>query len=548
MNNQTNRRGGHRAVRVHFRVLGLLLLGVASVSGQTVFNALVSGQGGPVHGLFEMQNGTVTPINTGLVTNHFPALSRDGRFITIAAPDPAQPNQVATDLFIYDRVEGTRRTLVNYTAAQQPDGSFVTPHAQFSALSPSNQLFVLNTLQMVTTNQSGSNSVPMLTVHQTSDGMQLAIAEIGQGNALDFFRAEYVGIAWAPDGSYFATPAYVPVMTQTGQVHSSVGIVQFGFNQQTNQWQRVGQLTQPSIFDSSIPAVIQTHILPAISPNGQRLAFFEITWPDALLQGAATARLLAINTDGSNPMVLANFNPGFYPLGVTWSTDGSEVIYSIAPQTQVPGAGFSPSGEPQGAVIRSVSSINPVTINQVPGIDAGFFPSNPMVAGSGGNGGGDAEPGVAFFGDDLFVFGGSEPGTDQWYFSFTFKSLYHFSGDNWYYFEEFDAMLWIAVDSGSLADGFWAYAIFPNGHSTWIYLGRDGNFGDLRDSNGDGTHDLDDSEAGSQPLKGYMVLEDPMPGDPSGSSWYYFEQFPNGNYIINLSLSDATSEDWHKLR
>jgi len=359
---------------------------IPTIRADTVFNALVNTPNGPAHGLFQMSNGTVTTVNTNLPTNQFPSLSHDGRFITIASPDPAQPFQPATDLFIFDRANGVRSRIVNYTAETQPDGSIVTPHAQFSALSPSNQLIALNTLLMVTTNQAGSSSFATLTVHRASDGFQLSIAEMGIGNQLDFFRAEFVGISWAPNGSVFATPAYVNTPTLMGNLQASVGIVLFGFDPGTGQWQRVGQITQPRIFDNVLPAVIETHILPRFSPNGQRLAFFEITWFDALLQNPASARLIAINTDGSNPQVLATFNPGFYPLGLAWSTDGSDVIYSIAPQTQT-GGGFAPFGEPSGAVIRKVNSTNPVAIESLPGINSGFFPNSPMITRNGGDGG-----------------------------------------------------------------------------------------------------------------------------------------------------------------
>ncbi len=367
--------------------LCLLWGGASVVAADTVFNALTSGPNGPVHGLFQMQNGTVTAVNTGLTNNFFPSLSRDGRFITIAANDPARPFQAATSLFLFDRVTGNRSLVVSHSAQQQPDGSFVTPHAQFSALSPNNQLIALHTMLMVTTNLPSSDSFPMLTVNRASDGFQLSLAEMGQGRTLDYFRSEYVGISWSPDGSVFATPAYVQTPTQMGGLQVTVGIVLFGFNSGTGQWQRVGQATQPRIFDSTIPQVVETHILPAISPNGQRLAFFEITWPDALLQNPASARLLAVNLAGSAPQVLATFNPGFFPMGLAWSSDGSEVIYSIAPQTQVPGAGFSPAGEPGGAVIRKVNSTNPVAIEMLPGIDAGFFPNSPRVPTTPGNGG-----------------------------------------------------------------------------------------------------------------------------------------------------------------
>lgn len=355
-----------------------LLLLALPLAGQTVFNAPVSVPGGFTNGLFQMQNGNVTPVDTGLATNDFPSLSRDGRFITMAAPNPAQPAQAATDLFIYDRVTGLRRTLVDHSAETLQDGSIVRPEATYSALSPNNQLVVLTTMMNVTTNVQGTSSTPMLTVNRSSDGFQLATAAIGLGDSIDFFRSEFKGISWAPDGSVFAVPHYVNTPTPMGDLRPAVGIVVFAHNPMTTQWDIVGQITQPRIFDNVIPNVVESHVFPAISPNGQRLAYFELTWPDPLLAGPVSARLLAVNIDGSNPLVLVNFNPGFYPMGVTWSADGSQVIYSVAPQLQVPGQ-FFPAGDPAGAAIRAVSSTNPVAIFTVPGIDSGSYPHNPSI-------------------------------------------------------------------------------------------------------------------------------------------------------------------------
>jgi hypothetical protein len=86
----------------------------APVAAQTVFSAVVFNQGQPVNGLFRAENGVVTAIPTGLPTNNFSALSPDGRFITMASRNPLQPNNLATDLFIFDRLTKQRRTLIDY--------------------------------------------------------------------------------------------------------------------------------------------------------------------------------------------------------------------------------------------------------------------------------------------------------------------------------------------------------------------------------------------------------------------------------------------------
>ncbi|MCC5840114.1 MAG: hypothetical protein JJT96_08320 [Opitutales bacterium] len=63
-------------------------------------------------------------------------------------------------------------------------------------------------------------------------------------------------------------------------------------------------------------------------------------------------------------------------MGLAWTMDGGEVIYSVAPQLAVPGQ-FFPAGDPQGAAIRKVNSTNPAAVLEVPGVDAGSFPGVP---------------------------------------------------------------------------------------------------------------------------------------------------------------------------
>lgn len=155
------------------------------------------------------------------------------------------------------------------------------------------------------------------------------------------------------------------------------------------------------------------------------------------------------------------------------------------------------------------------------------------------------EPGpLAVFGNDLHSLSGAGPDTSQWYFSFTFKDLFHFADGNWFYALQFNSYMWVDAENGALATGFWAYHVFPS-HSTWVYTQRNGLFSDLRDSTGDGINDLADEAAGDQPMSGYMYLESPFPGDPEGPAWYYFEQFPDGNWIVQV---DNPNAEWHLLK
>ena len=102
-----------------------------------------------------------------------------------------------------------------------------------------------------------------------------------------------------------------------------------------------------------------------------------MTWPDALLQGPVQARLMVQNLNGTGLQQLVLFNSGLYPLGLTWSTDGTQLIFSIANQAQQSG-GYSPSGVAQTAVVRAISAAGGTPV-AVPGIDAGFFPGQPSI-------------------------------------------------------------------------------------------------------------------------------------------------------------------------
>ncbi len=181
----------------------------------------------------------------------------------------------------------------------------------------------------------------------------------------------------------------------------------------------------------------------------------------------------------------------------------------------------------------------------ISGISYGFV--NLSSAGEAYKNSNPQDPVIVFFGTDLFTYPGQTPGTSQWYFSFTFKNIYRFAGGNWFFFQEFNAYLWVDINSGSLANGFWAYMIAP-GHTSWIFLGRNGNFYDLRDSNKDGINNLPDSEAGAQPMSGYIFMNTPFASDPQGSAWYYFAQFPDANWMLNLKIPNPGPGDWHLVK
>ena len=354
-------------------VLGLVL--TAAASGQLVFSAPT---GGGASGLFQQSAGSVSPISSGLADNGFPSISRDGRLVIVSGPDPAQPSQPSTDLWLIDRVARSVVKLVNHSSPNLPDGSIATVNPHHSALSL-DHLTVVVTDQILITSASGNSVTPQLNIYRVSDGFPLDLVEMGRGDFSDLFRSEFVGISWKPDGSGFATPAYATFPTQSGSVRDLVGIILYSYDPFSGTAARQAVLSQPRSYDLMMNLPSETHILPVFSPNGSRLAYFEIFWPNPLLTQPATATLMTANANGSSVVRLLTFTAGLFPLGLTWSADGSRLIFSIANQVNAGGT-FVAQGDRSTGRIRSIDSITGGTPTMLPGVDSGYYPNYPAFS------------------------------------------------------------------------------------------------------------------------------------------------------------------------
>lgn len=359
--------------RVLLQIALIHCLGGGVCLGQLLYSAPA---GGGASSLIQQSAGASTVISTGLSDNVFPSISRDGRLVVVSGPDPLQPAQASTDLWLIDRVVQTRTRIVNHTSTNLPGGAVVTVNPQWSGLAPGNAAVVV-TDQIVVTGP-GAGVTPQLNIYRVSDGFPLSLVEIGQGNALDLMRSEFVGIGWKPDGSGFATPAYANYVAQSGATRPLVGILFYSYNPALGTATRSAVLSAPRYYDlmSGLPS--ETHILPVFSPDGTRLAYFEIFWPNAVLTQQATATLMTANANGSAVVSLLQFPTGQFPMGLCWSSDGSQLIYSRAPQV-FSGGTYLAAGDPASAVIRSVDSVAGGTPTTLAGVDAGYFPNFPAV-------------------------------------------------------------------------------------------------------------------------------------------------------------------------
>ena len=148
---------------------------------------------------------------------------------------------------------------------------------------------------------------------------------------------------------------------------------------------RVRQLTTPRVVDQANTFIVETHAYPSFSSNGQRLAFFRITFPSPFLTQPAQADLIVIDVNTGAGDIVAGFDPGNYPLGVSWS-DNDQLIYFAAGQQVSQNGQFRPLAIASTARIFTVSP-NGGAIAQVPGVASGYFPNAmPLVNRVFGNG------------------------------------------------------------------------------------------------------------------------------------------------------------------
>jgi hypothetical protein len=349
----------------------------SSATAQTlIHNRLVSSPSGSYQALFEVTNGVARELLTGLNSNTFPSVSRDGRYIIISAGDPLFPNDRSGDVFEFDRVTGQTRYVIDNDAITHPNGiiNYTTP--LFSALRPDNRLLVVAAQHASTVPESATPRT--LDLYNPSDGMYRGSAELGPAVPPDFIRPEFVGISWKPDGSVFATPWYIDVVSDRGRPTTAAGIVLYGFNPTSQSYDRLGPITQPRVFDGPNLSFIQveSHALPVFSPDGQRLAFFSIFFPDVNMLQPATAQLVTVNEDGSNPVSLIQFDPGVYPAGLSWTPDGGGLVFSVGQQSVIDGVldFYEPRALPTTTVLRFINA-NGGPLSEIPGAPFGYFPS-----------------------------------------------------------------------------------------------------------------------------------------------------------------------------
>jgi hypothetical protein len=152
---------------------------------------------------------------------------------------------------------------------------------------------------------------------------------------------------------------------------------------------------------------------------------------------------------------------------------------------------------------------------------------------------------IDVFGHDLFKYESAKSSIQsQWYFSFQFKLCYHFGDSNWMWFQEFDSIVYVVAKPATYPQGFWGWVAdigVLKGGSGWIWFS---SFTDLLAMAGD-----DPIKATEQKLTCYFYVQTGEAIDHDQGSWYYFSEFTEGNWALNLSKypDGASSANWIRI-
>ena len=81
-------------------------------------------------------------------------------------------------------------------------------------------------------------------------------------------------------------------------------------------------------------------------------------------------------------IVAGSFQAGRYPFGLTWSSDGTQLVFSLGTQAQE-GGGFPLAAVPGTAALFAVNTSTGAAVPLPNGVSGGFLPNLPAVGGTG---------------------------------------------------------------------------------------------------------------------------------------------------------------------
>ena len=281
----------------------------------------------------------------------FPTWSRDGEALAVVSTIPGRPNETSRNVYTFNANNGQIRAITDFEDSSMeefvPDIGFTlvsrSHFPRYTAFSPNNDFLALVDFELVATN-FGTDRIPTLRVIRMSDLVEVTVA---RGAATDTSYMSGEGLDWSPVADLLVTPipqdGFAPGGIPTGAV-TALALA-------NSSGDPVRVLTNPRSTSTATLFPVRNTITnehdyqPAFSPTGNEIAYFRVI--DGLTTGEAipfpqrlTAQvsLRVVGVDGSNDREIRSFTPGFFPQGLTWSPDGSELAFGIGQQAAVSGS------------------------------------------------------------------------------------------------------------------------------------------------------------------------------------------------------------------
>lgn len=285
----------------------------------------------------------------------FPASSADGRLLAVTAVDPARPNKVSPDVFVFNTQtgQGARITAFEDIAGA---GGFLVTLTMYKAFSRDNQrLAIAGSLLLggrgilVRTNDQGQvvgpyeplsnvSSAPVLYVFDLTGASLPITVDLAPASDQDLsHRGE--GVDWIPNQNQLVVPVTTTARTQNGTPVTVTALFAVDAVPDTflNGRQPV-QLTAPGAVSggvfSDFVAAWEDDFQPKVSPDGRRLAYIRNSsvFLSAGLVDFTTPSLRVLNLDGSGDFEVARFPKGAYVTHVDWSPDGAHLVFDLGQQ------------------------------------------------------------------------------------------------------------------------------------------------------------------------------------------------------------------------
>ena len=303
-------------------LLALLLLDGGSVTGQVFYNNFSGG-------LLQLNpDGTSTPIQIGnLPFAAEPVFSNNGRFLAVRSRDPDRPNQISTNIYVFDRINGDVQQITTFEDETDPmtgNTFFITP--QFKAFSPDDSRLLL--VSNVTVN--GGATTRFVSIFQVSVDPLVPPLEgpFALGNT-DPQTTVGLGASWSVSTNVLVIPNFSFAQNATTAIIGQENSISSGPTANLTFPERA-TFGQNTFFDSDS--------FPSFSPDGESLAYFRVRRQTFGLQPQPALLSIRISDANGDRSIFSNFTPGLFPTGLSWTPDGSQLVFSIA--RQEPSNGF----------------------------------------------------------------------------------------------------------------------------------------------------------------------------------------------------------------